>query len=159
MDTIAPIIAQLAMHTRLFHNVTTGFTEDDAGRLMAGANHVKWLTGHLVSARFMTARLVGLTDPEPFPALFADLKGRQDGAVYPTMAELTRDWPPISERLLHRLAHLSAAELASPPPFRTPTDDGTLKGFLAFVAHHEAYTIGQIGYVRRMVGLAGMAYT
>lgn len=41
MSSIDPLIAQFAMHTRLFHNVTVAFTDDAASVRTNGANHVK----------------------------------------------------------------------------------------------------------------------
>ena len=43
-------------------------------------------------------------------------------------------------------------------PFPSPTSDGTFKGAYAFLAHHEAYTIGQIAYARRIFGMEAMKY-
>lgn len=106
----------------------------------------------------MMANVIGLEEAMPYPELFANAKGWQPDATYPALEALTAAWTGLSERFIARLKALTEADLDRKPPFPTPTDDGTLRGFLAFMAHHEAYTIGQIGYVRRLVGLEAMKY-
>ena len=158
MNALDHVTAQLQMQTKLFNNATVGFSDDDADRRTGQANHVKWLTGHIVSSRYGMANMLGLAQSEPFPELFANTKGRQDGVTYPSMTELTKDWNAISDKVITKLRSMSDADLAAPAPFDVPTGDGTVKGVFAFLAHHEAYTIGQIAYVRRIVGLEAMKY-
>jgi hypothetical protein len=158
MNALATTISQLELQTMLYNNCTDGWSDADAEKRPGQANHVKWIAGHLVSTRYMMANLLGLGQAEPFPALFEKGKGREDGAKYPSMAELTKDWNGISEKVIAKLKSMSDAELNAAAPFPTPAGDGTLKGTFGFFAHHEAYTIGQLGYARRVAGMPAMEY-
>ena len=55
-------------------------------------------------------------------------------------------------------AALTPERLGGPPPpgARLPGADN-LAGYLAFLAFHESYHIGQLGWVRRRLGHAGIA--
>ena len=152
------IISQLELQTKLFKNATKGFNENNAGKLNGEANHAKWLTGHTVSSRYALANVLGLNQSEPFPELFSNRKGRDDNAHYPSMNDLVKNWDDISGKLISRLKEMKESDFNAPEAFPTPTSDGTYKGLIGFFAHHEAYTIGQIAYARRIHGMEAMQY-
>lgn len=152
------IIEQLKLHNKLFKNATQDFSEADAERIHGQANHAKWLTGHLVSTRYFMGSLIGLQEKEPFPDLFGRGRGMQAGIKYPSMAELTRDWDSLSEKIIDRLNGMGDEEWNAPSKFKFPIADETLKGVVAFMAHHEAYTLGQMAYIRRLSGMEAMKY-
>lgn len=152
------LAGQFNLQTRLFSNVTAGVPDANSVKtLNENTNHIAWLTGHIVSTRFMMAAVLGITAQEPFPALFANSKGRDAAAVYPPMNELTRDWNSISEKIAAALEALPAEALQTKMPQPVPTGD-TLGDFLGFLMHHEAYSIGQLGIARRFFGLEAMTY-
>jgi hypothetical protein len=158
MNSMQPVISQLELQTLLFKNATKEFEDDLAGTINGEANHVKWLTGHTVSTRYMMANLIGLKQAEPFPELFAEGKGRQDNVQYPSMTALVKSWDDISEKIISRLKEMKDADFNATAPFPHPMSDGTYKGLFGFFAHHEAYTIGQISYARRIHGMEAMKY-
>ncbi|MEO6167025.1 MAG: DinB family protein [Chitinophagales bacterium] len=158
-STIDAILNQLELQTRLFRNSVDGISDHDALRQMnTNTNHVAWLTGHIVSSRYFLASALGLHVHEPFPELFAERKGLQVEAEYPSQHELTKDWEPISDLLLSKLKTLTADELNEKIAFVVPTGN-TMEALIAFISHHEAYTIGQIGLYRRYFGYPGMKYS
>jgi len=146
------------MQTYLFANVVRGISDEHAHvRPNATTNHIAWITGHLVSARFMLCNVLGANVAEPFPELFADLKGMEVNASYPTMEALTKDWSAVSGTLMERLRGMSVEELFAPASFPFPNGNRRVDQ-ITFVAHHEAYTIGQIGLLRRYFGYPAMSY-
>lgn len=152
------IITQFDLQTRLFKNVTTEVNDSDAQTQMNGnTNHMAWLTGHTVSARYTLANVLGITDQEPYPHLFAQGKGIDSDTTYPSMDDLRKDWDTISEKIRAVLEGLDEAALNQKAPFPVPTGD-TIGQFVPFMMHHEAYTIGQMGIVRRFHGLDAMKY-
>ena len=157
-NTVKLIISQFHLQTRLFKNVTDGITDGQSTRQMfPGANHPAWLTGHIVSSRFLFANLLGLKESEPFPALFQNGKGMDTEAKYPSMQNLKKDWESISEKIASALQNISDEALSAKLP--NPVPSGNEVGdFVAFILHHEAYTIGQIGIYRRFLGLPAMSY-
>ena len=157
--TLQPVIEAFKMQTRLFRNVTKDITEEHAKAHFEGSpNHIAWITGHLVSSRYMLGSVLGLTDREPFPELFESQKGIQHDAKYPSMDKLTADWENFAEKIIDRLESLSEEDLQSDPPIQTPIGDNTLRGFITFICHHEAYHTGQLGLARRFFGYEPMSY-
>lgn len=157
-SSLSALVSQLQLQTRLFHNALSGISDKDAIRqINTNTNHVTWLTGHLVSSRFFLANVLGIRAQEPFPELFAERKGILPHAEYPGQQDLMKDWDMISDLLISKLQSITPERLNEKIPFPVPTGD-TLESLIAFIAHHEAYTIGQIGLYRRYFGYAGMEY-
>ena len=65
---------------------------------------------------------------------------------------VTRDARSATDELMRRLGTISAASPA-PSPQWLRTLDGTLLGALSFAAMHEAYHVGQMGFLRKWLGL------
>jgi hypothetical protein len=159
-NTISPIIQQYKLQTRLLINAAEGIGEKiSQQRVSSLSNHVAWITGHVVSTRFMLSQVLGLPVQEPFPEMFGKGKGMDENIAYPGMDELIKEWPVISEKFLSKLSELTDAQLESDSPIKIPVEDQTLGGFIAFLAHHEAYHIGQIGLARRIFALPAMKYS
>jgi hypothetical protein len=78
--------------------------------------------------------------------------GDAERDAHPTLDELLARWRALDDAIARRLGELTEAELSAPPTARLPSPDGTLRGALAAVAFHEAYHLGQLGYVRRWLG-------
>ena len=158
ISSVSSTIGQFNLQSRLFNNVTVDLPEDKRHeRMNENTNHIAWLTGHIVSTRYMLLNLLGVQASEPFPNLFEQGKGIQEGE-YPTQAELTAGWDSLSEQLSSRLNELTDAELDAESPIKIPIGP-TMRDTLAFFAHHEAYTIGQLGIYRRFFGLEAMKYS
>ncbi len=157
--SLQPLIEAFKLQTRLFRNVTKDITEEHGQAHFAGSpNHIGWVTGHLASTRYMLGTVLGLTDREPFPELFGRGKGIDEAASYPSIDELTAGWEDFAEKIIDRLARLTEDELKADPPVQTPISENTLRGFIIFLCHHEAYHIGQLSMARRYFGYEPMSY-
>jgi uncharacterized damage-inducible protein DinB len=156
--TLLPVIEQFRLQTQLLLNVSGDISEEHAKAHLAGSpNHIVWIIGHVVSMRYLLGSVLGMTDKEPYPELFEGGKGIQE-ISYPSIAQLTTTWEEQSAKLIARLESLTEDDLQVEPPFRTPVKDKTLRGFIAFLAHHEAYHLGQLGLARRYFGYQPMRY-
>lgn len=157
--TLAPVIEMVKLQTRLFSNTIAGVSDENGDdRLTDHTNHLKWLTGHLVSTRYMLANIAGIEAAEPYPELFAKGKGIETDANYPSLNELSRDWESISAQLLEKLQAMDEDALNTTPPIQVPVEDQTMRGMMTFFLHHEAYHIGQMGYLRKYHGYEAMSY-
>ena len=139
----------LEVHTRLYHNVNEGMDNHLLERPNEMTNHVAWLAGHLVSARYLMLNALGLDVQEPYPGLFAQGKGLEQGADYPDLQTLRKCWSEVSGILLKAVADAGDESLSGKAPFATPTGE-TVGEFLNFFVHHEAYHLGQLGILRRI---------
>ncbi len=157
--SLQPAIEAFKLQTRLYRNVTKDISEEHAKGIVGGSpNNIAWITGHLFSTRHMLGTVLGITDREPFPELFERGKGMQQGVEYPAMEELTNGWEEFSEKIIARLANMTEDELQAEAPVQTPISENTLRGFITFICHHEAYHIGQLSLARRHFGYEPMSY-
>lgn len=157
--SLQPLIEAFKLQTRLYRNVTKDISDEHAKGLVGGSpNNIAWITGHLFSTRYMLGTVLGLTDREPFPELFERSKGIQQGVPYPSMNELTNGWEEFAEKIITRLQTVTEDELQSEAPVQTPIEENTLRGFITFMCHHEAYHIGQLSLARRHFGYEAMSY-
>jgi uncharacterized damage-inducible protein DinB len=156
---VIPAGTLAALHTRLFLNCLEGMAETEARHRIDGrSNSAAFVAAHLVESRAWTARALGLELPAPFGGKLAYGTSLDDLADLPPLEAIRAEWDAISALLEARIAALTAADLAAPATGRFPVDDATLAGTLAFLLHHEAYHIGQLSLLRRVVGLPAMSY-
>lgn len=159
--TISPatLATQFELHTRLFNNVLEGIDDSSAnGRASDEVNHIKWLAGHLTNARHMMKDFGGIEEDDPHGELFGHGKSISEAVEYPSLDEIRDRWNSISHRIGAGLSNLPDDVLNGPAPGRFPVADDTMAGMLAFLMHHEAYHIGQIGILRKYIGKEAMEY-
>ncbi|MEM7041073.1 MAG: DinB family protein [Bacteroidota bacterium] len=154
---VSQLLNMFGMHDRLFKNVTADLSGNVDQRLSADVNHLGWLAGHLVSTRYFLANVLGTEVQEPHPDLFANGKGIDAEASYPSLDSSIAAWDEITATLATAFQNINADFLDAKAPFATPMGD-TMADFFGFMAHHEAYHIGQMGILRKYFGHEGMKY-
>jgi hypothetical protein len=120
------------------------------------SNPMIWIAGHLTLSRCNLANLVGDAREAPWPHLFARGSKGGDLRQYPEISEILKAWSDLSDSLMSRLGVMSHEELSARVDREIPTTDGTVRGAVAFSAYHEAYHIGQMGYLRSWLGHGGL---
>jgi hypothetical protein len=140
--------------TRLYDRALLGVNRDALlTRPGPRSNPLLWVAGHLVQQR---TRLLGALGPArqiPWDDLFGTGSMIGDLQLFPSVGELEAVWRSSTQELLRRLEAISGETLAAPSPQWLRTQDGTLLGALAFAAMHEAYHVGQMGFLRKWLGL------
>lgn len=120
-------------------------------------NPILWIAGHMVGTRALILQLLG----DPYDTGWGPQFGR--GAVlgheatYPSKAEVLRVHGEVAARLHTKLHSLSLADLTrevtvGPKPLGVKSV-GEQLGFLAM---HDSYHLGQVGYIRKALGLSGL---
>lgn len=153
--SIGPVAEQFRITTNLYIRAMVGVSREDAMRRPAAwSNPLLWMAGHLAQFRCRLLTLAGVPTDFPWGEGF-DTGSRVGSAEsYPSPGEVVAVWEELSARLLERLDQLSEPELAAAPAARVPTTDGTLRGAIGYFSLHEAYHVGQMGYVRKWLGLS-----
>jgi hypothetical protein len=82
----------------------------------------------------------------------------EDIEEYPSTEEILESWDRVSDILMRQLEAADTATLAAEPPFRFPVNDETVLGGVAFLAHHEGYHLGQLGLIRKALGLPSLPF-
>lgn len=155
---MSTIKQQFDLHTRLFNNVLDGISDTDTNsRANEHVNHLKWLAGHLCSARFGFKDLAQLDQADPYGDLFGHGKAINPEADYPSIENIRENWNAISGQISAAFDQLPAEALEANAP-KVPIGDGKMGDFLDFLMHHEAYHIGQMGILRRFLGKDAMSY-
>jgi uncharacterized damage-inducible protein DinB len=158
--SVAPLAAIFDLNTDLLVNCLDGVSDDEARRrLQGGGNSIAFLAAHLTDTRhFITARL-GRPLPNPLAPYLADAKTIDDIQAWPPLEQIRDAWRAIAEHLAATLDGLGAEELARENVHRFPLTDSTALGFLAFLAQHDSYHVGQTAFLRRQIGREAMTYT
>src|ERR1041385_7652750 len=101
-------ISLFDFHTKLFHNALANIPDKDANnRLGTKANHIAWIAGSLVQARYLLANILGINKTQTSNELFENYKGIQDNVTYPPLDEFRTDWENISPVLKDALVNLT----------------------------------------------------
>jgi hypothetical protein len=161
------LLAQYHLHHLLFNNVTADISDEESDKVIAEPiNSIKWLAGHLLWAQHGLAGMGQIQIDLPWRDHFYTNAGASDAdrnaspSKLPTLQMIQDKWNEFNPKIREGLEMMGEEALnatidASHPilPF-----DNTLAGRWAFINHHQAYTIGQIGILRRALGKEGMKY-
>ncbi len=151
------LIILFDMHTKYFHQALEGVSEEDATeRLNTKANHIKWLAGSLIQERYELAKIFGEDLTAAADELFKDHKGIQDEAIYPSLADYSKDWDKISPILRAKLIAATDEELDKVLTF--PGMSFPIYEMASFDIYREANCIGQIVLWRRLLNYPGINY-
>lgn len=156
-DAIAPISLIFKLNNGLVSRTLDGLTDDEVWRaLPAGGNPIGWLLGHLTETRASLLHALGSPLETGWPASFARGASLADRSVYPTRPMIEQAWKATHGRMRDAFAALTNVQLASPSTVDLPGATN-LAGQIAFLAFHESYHVGQMGYVRKQLGHSAIA--
>jgi len=155
----APFASLLRLNTRLLLNCVDGLSDEQASaRVVPPTNSIAFLVAHLTDARHKLLSVLGGAAENPLTPFLANARSIDDVPVLPPLIELCEAWEAIASTLASRLAELSAEQLDAPAARQYPGDDPSVLGALAFLVQHDSYHIGQLGLLRRALGLPAMRY-
>ena len=152
-ESIRPLAQLFEVSTNLFVKALRGIGRAELlTRPADRSNPLLWVAGHLTQSRERVTNLVGGQRDIPWGDLFATGSRIGPPEQYPDGEAILGEWASVSNELMHRLDGLTSASLALDTPMRVPSADGTLRGSIALFAFHEAYHVGQMGYLRKWLG-------
>ena len=155
------IIPAFRMHSQNFKNVLEGITEE-AGlkRIDNNTNHVVWMTGNLVTCRYWMGNLLGITENDPYEHLFREGKALDENLDYPTLEELKGNFASISPKVYQKLLTATDEELDKAFEFGMKVSfiKENVLNMIGLCIGREDYLFGQIGLMRKLLGLKGMSY-
>lgn len=116
------------------------------------SNHLMFIAGHLVTSRALVLKTLQVEWSAPWLALFSRGAKMVETEKYPDCEEILKAWDEVSEKLALSLSSVTPEFLAQPAPPRAPGYDGKIGGTIGFLAFHETYHVGQVGYLRKWLG-------
>jgi len=155
------IIPAFRMHSQSFFNALDGITEKAALERNNGkTNHVVWMVGNLVNCRYWYADLLGLTEKDPNQELFNEGKALDEKLNYPTLEELKKNFEDISPKVYKKLLETTDEQLSKPYEFGMNVSfvPENVLNMIGMCIGREDYLLGQIGLMRKLLGLKGMSY-
>ncbi len=161
------LLAQYDLHNVLYNNVIADISDEESNRVVAEhMNKVKWLAGHLLWAQHNLANIGGVKLDLPWRDHFHTKQGgsaedfNAPPSQLPTLQQVKDKWNEFGPQIRQGLENLPDPALDTPIPAKHPIHpfNDTLGGLWAFINHHQAYTIGQIGILRRGLGKEAMMY-
>jgi hypothetical protein len=160
MSAKGRLLDQYDLHTLLFNNVLVDISEEESAiRLVPSINNVKWLAGHLVWGQGGLANLGGVKMDLVWIDHYNTQIPHPPGPEIPTpsLVEIKAAWNEYAPMIRAGLEKLSQEQLDTPMEFPMPAFRSQ-EGLWTFINHHQAYTIGQIGILRRALGKDAMKY-
>ena len=151
-------IAHAAEEFRYNNNFTSNFVKDLSAedwmhRPEGAANHIAWIVGHIIWARTAVLGRLGSQWSAPWLGLFARGEKVDGTAPYPSPEVLMSAWDDVAKKLNSAL-EAATDELVGQPAAKPgpPSADGKMSGTIRFLSWHETYHVGQISYVRGLLG-------
>lgn len=160
MHSLIALKEVLKINTNLFRNSILDLSEQESNTTFSeNSNSFNYIFGHNIGARFFMASLLGNKSEFNYASLYhGQEKPFDQNTVYPTLAELKPEFETITQRLINLLETVSDDVLNSTLPFEFPyVENSALSGVL-FLAQHEAYHIGQLGFLRKMLHKSPISY-
>ena len=152
-----PVLDQIASHLKLGDYLLRAALEKLSYEELhrrggPQSNSLLWIAGHLALSRCRMLKLAGGDVDFPWSDLFSRGSAIQDPAAYPDLNNILEAWESTSNLLLAALPRMTPELLFAKSPQSLPGDDKSVRGALSFLVYHEAYHIGQMGYLRKMLG-------
>lgn len=155
------IIPAFRMHSQSFFNALDGITETMALERNNGkTNHVVWMTGNFVNCRYWLADLLGMDEKDPNDAFFKDAKALDEKLQYPTLEALQESFKTISPKVYQKLLEATDVQLSKAYSFGMGVSfvEENVLNMIGMCIGREDYLLGQIGLMRKLLGLKGMSY-
>jgi hypothetical protein len=147
-----------AMADRFLDALVGDFTDADWQVADANGHTARWITGHLAVYRHQVAALLG-AEPGALPWEAAFVRGTSSADVPADLDPrlLVASFHASQAAMAGRWEAVGAADLARPYGRTLPDGTDTAGGAIRFMTWHEAYHLGQLGFMRRLAGKPGRA--
>ena len=156
--SIAPLAFIFATNDSLAQRSLAGVAAEDLWkRPTPKTNPMLWILGHMVSTRAALLKMLGDDFDPGLGQVFARGTALEDPSGYPSQEKIQEASRQVNARLFARLAAMTDTDV-SQPATRSPIPGvQSLSQQIAFLTMHDSYHVGQLAYVRKALGLPGVA--
>ena len=120
-------------------------------------NSMLFITLHLIDSRYFILTQLGGKVKNPFREYMDWSKSIEEVKSFPLKDEVLKEWAILGKKLLKKLAALDAKSLNAKIEMQFPGGNSILN-MISFLSEHEAYHVGQIGFIRKFHGLPAVEY-
>ena len=150
------LIKLFGYSAELIEKQTVGLTHGDSLRqVLAEANSINWVLGHVISARTVALRLVDeepvWTDEQRARYRHTSANVLADDKNVVRLEELVVAFCESQRRLVRGLSRMSYEAMCQPSGY----EENTVGDSLAYFHFHEAQHVGQLLYLAQAIGKEG----
>jgi uncharacterized protein YndB with AHSA1/START domain/uncharacterized damage-inducible protein DinB len=154
---IAPLAFIFASNDSLAERTLLGVADDDLWkRPTPQSNPLLWILGHMAATRAQLLKILGDDFETGWGDAFARGVPLDDAGAYPPRAKIQEVAREVNARLFARLAAMSDADVSRQATRSFTPAVQTVGQQVAFLAMHDTYHVGQLGYVRKALGYPGV---
>ena len=155
---VQPIALIFKINNGLIARSLDGLSDDEVWRQPEGTgNPIAWILGHLTETRGQILKQLKVPFDTGWPRCFARGSIRGGPENYPNRATIEAAWKETHHPMRDAFAALTEERLNGPHGGSPFSAANTLADHLAALAFHESYHVGQIGYVRKLLGHSAVA--
>jgi uncharacterized damage-inducible protein DinB len=153
-----PLAAIFRLNDGFITRALDGLSEADVHRRPSDrSNSMFWLLGHVVHTRGSLVRILGGDFRTGWGDTFRRGALHRDPKDYPSLASIEQTRGEAMSELLTRLTTASSEQLGKPAAGPPLPNVKTVGDQIAFLAFHESYHVGQMAFVRKMLGHTAVA--
>lgn len=153
------LIRQFQFNQMTLTMLLADVTQEESLREADAGKCVNWIAGHIIVARGKLLAALG-AEPVWYPRMMAVYGGQDTGKYSADRAKSLTELQTLLEETLNSLADtLVTVEIKLMEPCDVlphVKSDGTVADRAGAFACHEAYHVGQIGLMRRLLGKPGL---
>jgi hypothetical protein len=155
---IEPVSLIFKLNNEMVVRSLNGLSDEDCWRRPhPDINPMLWLVGHATISRIGLLARLGHRPEHGLGTLFDRGSKLQAAAAYPSRDVIVQAWQNTRGQMRDAFSALTDADLAAPPAGRPLPGVTNMAGLISFLAFHESYHVGQMGYLRKMLGHSGIA--
>lgn len=153
-----PLALIFATNSALLTKAFDGVEDDQLWQRPSRENNpMLWIAGHMAGTRALMLNVLGSLFDTGWGTLFARGAVVGEEATYPRKSEILQVHGQIADRIQAVLRGMTASDLArEAPPGPRPPSVRTVGELIGFFALHDSYHLGQIGYIRKSLGLTNL---
>ena len=152
-SSVGDVTLIFKLNNRLVTTALEGLSDEEVWTRPNGAgNAMGWILGHITETRGSLLAELGDTTGMPWPKQFSRGSSPAATADRPSRAVIEDAWRATSARMREGFERLTPERLAELPKKQGLPGVTDLASFITFMAFHESYHVGQLGYVRRLLG-------
>ena len=157
-SALEPVALIFKLNNEMVVRSLAGLTDEECWRQPeGGGNPIMWLVGHATISRAHLLARLGHEYDHGLGTFFDRGARPQASSAYPSRAAIEAAWQETRGRMRDAFSALTDERLSAVPSGNPLPGVTNIAGGIAFLAFHESYHVGQMGYLRRMLGHPGVA--